>query len=55
MTTGGSLLMAAFVGSTHPSEEVQQKMFIKLFGLSMLSVAIVVVFALVGGFKPFCS
>jgi di/tricarboxylate transporter len=55
MTTGGSLLMAAFVGSTHPSEEVQQKMFIKLFGLSMLSVAIVVVFALVGGFKPFCN
>jgi di/tricarboxylate transporter len=54
MTTGGSLLMAAYVQSMHPDTAAQHKMFLHQFFLSMLSVLIVVVFALLGGFIPFC-
>jgi di/tricarboxylate transporter len=53
MTTGGSLLMAAYVEAVSPSEEEQHKMFIHLFSLSALSVLVVVLFALAGGFRPF--
>ncbi len=55
MTTGGSLLMAAYVSSAHPNAQAQHKMFVKQFGLSMLSVAIVIIFALIGGFRFFCK
>jgi di/tricarboxylate transporter len=54
MTTGGSLLMAAYVQSTHPDAAAQHAMFLRQFCLSALSVLVVVVFAFLGGFIPFC-
>ena len=54
MTTGGSLLMAAYVQSMHPDTASQHRMFLRQFLLSMLSVLVVVVFAFLGGFIPFC-
>jgi di/tricarboxylate transporter len=53
LSTGGSLILATYAEATDASAEVQQKMFLHLFALSFLAVLIVVMFALVGGFKTF--
>ena len=53
LSTGGSLILATYTEATDASTEIQQKIFLKLFGLSFAAVLIVVIFALVGGFKLF--
>ena len=53
LSTGGSLILATYAEATDASAETQQKMFLRLFALSFLAVLIVVIFALVGGFKAF--
>lgn len=54
MSTGGSLIMASYMQGRSISEKEQSALFAKLFLTSLGCVLIVVVFALVGGFKLFC-
>ena len=54
LSTGGSLILASYTQETNADEKVQQSLFIKLFALSFGAVMVVVIFALVGGFKLFC-
>lgn len=54
MSTGGSLILASYTQGKEVSEKEQSGIFAKLFATSLGCVLIIVVFALVGGFKPFC-
>lgn len=54
MSTGGSLIMASYMQGRSVSEKEQSALFAKLFLTSLGCVLIVVIFALVGGFKLFC-
>ncbi len=54
LSTGGSLILASYAQETDASDKDQQSVFIKLFGISFGAVMVVVIFALVGGFKLFC-
>lgn len=54
LSTGGSLILASYAQETNASDKDQQMIFGKLFGVSFGAVMIVVIFALVGGFKLFC-
>lgn len=53
LSTGGSLIMAAFTQETKASEKEQQSLFIRLFTLSFVMVMISVVLILFGIFKLF--
>ena len=52
--TGGSLILASYTQETNAPEKEQQSIFTKLFGTSFGVVMVIVIFALVGGFKLFC-
>ena len=54
LSTGGSLIMASYSEAVNASVDEQHSLFLKLFLLSFTAVLIVVIFALIGGFKPFC-
>ncbi len=54
LSTGGSLILASYVQETNASDKEQQSVFAKLFGISFGAVMVIVIFALVGGFKLFC-
>lgn len=54
LSTGGSLILASYTQETDATDTEQQSIFAKLFAASFGSVMIVVIFALVGGFKLFC-
>lgn len=54
MSTGGSLIMASYTQGCECSDKEQSSLFAKLFLTSLGCVLIIVVFALVGGFKLFC-
>lgn len=54
LSTGGSLILAAYTQETNASDAEQSSIFAKLFGVSFGAVVIVLLFALVGGFKLFC-
>lgn len=54
LSTGGSLILASYAQETNASDKEQQMIFGKLFGVSFGAVMVVVIFALVGGFKLFC-
>ncbi|MGN1020571.1 MAG: SLC13 family permease [Aristaeellaceae bacterium] len=54
MSTGGSLILASYTQGKEVSDKEQSGIFAKLFATSLGCVLIVVVFALVGGFKLFC-
>ncbi len=54
LSTGGSLILASYTQETNPSDTEQSAIFAKLFGVSLGAVLVVVVVALVGGFKLFC-
>lgn len=54
LSTGGSLILASYSQETGASDKEQQNMFVELFLLSFVAVLVIVVFALVGGFKLFC-
>lgn len=54
LSTGGSLILASYAQETDATDTEQQSIFAKLFAASFGSVMIVVLFALVGGFKLFC-
>lgn len=54
LSTGGSLILASYAQETDVTDKEQQSVFAKLFGVSFGAVMVVVVFALVGGFKLFC-
>lgn len=54
LSTGGSLVLASYTQETNASDSEQQSIFGKLFLISFGAVMIVVIFALVGGFKLFC-
>ncbi|MGW8115200.1 SLC13 family permease [Caproicibacterium sp. NSD3] len=54
LSTGGSLILASYVQETKASDAEQSSIFAKLFGVSFGAVIIVLLFALVGGFKLFC-
>jgi di/tricarboxylate transporter len=49
LSTGGSLIMATMAQAREISAEESSKLFLKLFLLSFCAVALVVVFALIGG------
>ena len=53
LSTGGSLLLASYTQETDAPEKVQQSLFARLFVLSFSAVMVIVIFALVGGFKLF--
>lgn len=53
LSTGGSLILASYTQETKAPESEQQSIFGKLFLISFGAVMIVVIFALVGGFKIF--
>ncbi len=53
LSTGGSLILASYTQETDASEKEQQSMFAKLFGISFAAVMVVVIIALLGGFKLF--
>lgn len=53
LSTGGSLVLASYTQETNASENEQSSIFAKLFGTSFMVVMVVVIFALVGGFKLF--
>lgn len=53
LSTGGSLVLASYTQGTNASEKEQTSLFAKLFGTSFMVVMVVVIFALVGGFKLF--
>lgn len=53
LSTGGSLVLASYTQETNASDGEQQKVFGKLFLTSFGAVMVVVIFALVGGFKLF--
>ena len=54
LSTGGSLILASYAQETDVTDKEQQSVFAKLFGVSFGAVMVVVIFALVGGFKLFC-
>lgn len=54
LSTGGSLILASYTQETNASDTEQQSIFGTLFLVSFGAVMIVVLFALVGGFKLFC-
>lgn len=54
LSTGGSLILASYAQETDVTDKEQQSVFAKLFGISFGAVMVVVIFALVGGFKLFC-
>ena len=54
LSTGGSLILASYAQETDVTDKEQQSVFAKLFGASFGAVMVVVIFALVGGFKLFC-
>ena len=54
LSTGGSLILASYTQETDATDKEQQSLFARLFGVSFAAVVIVVVFALIGGFKLFC-
>ena len=54
LSTGGSLILASYTQETNATESEQQSIFGKLFLISFGAVMIIVMFALVGGFKLFC-
>lgn len=54
LSTGGSLILASYVQEKNVSDKEQQNIFATLFGISFGAVVIVMIFALVGGFKLFC-
>lgn len=54
LSTGGSLILASYTQETNASDAEQQSIFGKLFLISFGAVMIVVVCALIGGFKLFC-
>ena len=54
LSTGGSLILASYAQETNASDKEQQSIFAKLFGVSFGAVMVIVIFALVGGFKLFC-
>ncbi|WP_303972384.1 SLC13 family permease [Streptococcus merionis] len=53
LSTGGSLILATYTQETNASETEQQSVFARLFLVSLGVVIIIVLFALVGGFKLF--
>lgn len=53
LSTGGSLVLASYTQGTNASDKEQASIFAKLFGTSFMVVMVVVIFALVGGFKLF--
>lgn len=53
LSTGGSLILASYTQETGASDKEQQSLFVKLFLISFAAVMVIVVFALVGGFKLF--
>lgn len=53
LSTGGSLILASYTQETDASDSEQQSIFGKLFLVSFGAVMVVVVFALLGGFKLF--
>lgn len=53
LSTGGSLILASYAQETDVTDKEQQSVFAKLFGVSFGAVMVVVIFALVGGFKLF--
>lgn len=54
LSTGGSLILASYTQETDASDKEQSSIFAKLFAVSFGCVLVVVVFALVSGFKLFC-
>lgn len=54
LSTGGSLILASYTQETNAPEKEQQSIFAKLFVTSFGVVMVIVIFALVGGFKLFC-
>lgn len=54
MSTGGSLILASYTQGKEVSDKEQSSIFAKLFATSLGCVLVIVVFALVGGFKLFC-
>lgn len=54
LSTGGSLILASYTQETDVSDKEQSSIFAKLFAVSFGCVLVVVVFALVSGFKLFC-
>lgn len=53
LSTGGSLILASYSQETNASDKEQQKLFGKLFLISFAAVMVIVIIALVGGFKLF--
>lgn len=53
LSTGGSLILASYTQETNASDKEQQSLFARLFLLSFLAVLVVLIFALLGGFKLF--
>lgn len=53
MSTGGSLILASYTQGKTVTDKEQSNIFAKLFATSLGCVLIIVVFALVGGFKLF--
>lgn len=54
MSTGGSLILASYTQGKEVSEKEQSGLFAKLFATSFGCVLVIVLVALVGGFKLFC-
>ena len=54
MSTGGSLILASYTQGKEVSDKEQSSIFAKLFATSFGCVMVIVIFALVGGFKLFC-
>ncbi|MBR0249175.1 MAG: C4-dicarboxylate ABC transporter [Synergistaceae bacterium] len=53
LSTGGSLVLASYTQETNASDKEQASLFAKLFGTSFMVVMVVVIFALLGGFRLF--
>jgi di/tricarboxylate transporter len=50
-STGGALILASYVANTNCSKEEQNKLFIELFVISVIAVALVGIFALLGLYR----
>ena len=53
LSTGGSLILATYSQETGATDKEQQSLFARLFLISFAAVLVVVIFAIIGGFKLF--